>query len=66
MTELKWFLKGDTNIKYLLFDNCHIWDGDAYKSIQDTYDYDLDEPLTIEILEKDKRPIIVSQPHGVT
>lgn len=32
MTELKWFLKGDTNIQYLVDNNCHIWDGDAYKN----------------------------------
>ena len=34
MTELKWFLKGDTNIKYLLENGCHIWTGDAIKNYE--------------------------------
>jgi len=32
--ELIWFLKGDTNIKYLIDNDVHIWDGDAFKMYQ--------------------------------
>ena len=47
VTELLWFLKGDTNIKYLLDNGCNIWTGDAYKSYREARPNDRDA-YTIE------------------
>lgn len=32
-SELLWFIKGDTNIRYLLQNNNHIWDGATRSTI---------------------------------
>jgi thymidylate synthase len=37
VAELLWFLRGDTNIKFLLDYDCHIWDGDAYKNYTNNF-----------------------------
>jgi len=41
VTELLWFLHGNTNIKYLVDNGCHIWDGDAYKNYKQKVEHRL-------------------------
>jgi thymidylate synthase len=44
VTELLWFLRGDSDIRFLWENNCAIWDGDWYKQYKTT----CSEPYTLE------------------
>ena len=48
VTELLWFLRGDTNIKFLVDNGCHIWDGDAYKKYERSWLMTLNDPAPKE------------------
>lgn len=63
-SELLWFIKGDTNIRYLLQHNNHIWDEWAFKRYVESPDYtgedmtdfgrrSLQDPIFKEVYEKE-------------
>jgi thymidylate synthase len=57
VTELLWFLRGETNIKYLVDNDCHIWDGDCYKAYVKKHKHAIRtegdrSEISIQILEK--------------
>jgi thymidylate synthase len=49
VTELLWFLRGDTNIKFLVDNNCHIWDGDAYKNYKSKINLQNNWEITLRV-----------------
>jgi len=44
--ELLWFIKGESNIKYLIDNNVHIWDAWPYRFYKETLEKESKKPLT--------------------
>lgn len=58
ITELLWFLRGETNIRPLVLADCHIWNGDAYKRYYNKeclppHDHTLDKEQFVEKIKND-------------
>lgn len=61
--ELLWFLNGDTNIKYLVDNGVHIWDGDAYKHYKSEFEKGKASGTTqmVKKLNGENKDIILSE-----
>ncbi len=62
LVELLWFLKGDTNIKYLVDNNVRIWNEWPYKDYQKHPDYQ--QESLAEFVEKIKTDEEFAKKHG--
>ena len=51
VTELLWFLRGDTHLEFLHKHGCHIWDGDAYNKYVKSVKESIDKATTEGILQ---------------
>ena len=54
VTELLWFLRGETSIEYLLENDCNIWTGDAYKNYLNNWKPVGEGPIYINPLSQEE------------
>jgi len=53
VTELLWFLRGDTNIKFLVDNGCHIWDGDCFANYKRKINLQNNWEVTLRTMDVD-------------